>query len=106
MYVDERLTTMRFEMADHCGAVDFVAADAPTDVAAASGKRMLSSKLDNLVRRIPAKEIWGRREHHWRTRAQQVERRPLLTLAMDTRLAVLRQKEGRDMAYVQRSVRV
>ena len=55
-YVDERLTAMRFEMAGHRGAVDFVAAYAPTEVAAADNKRTFWGKLDDLVRRIPARE--------------------------------------------------
>ena len=55
-YVDERLMAMRFEMAGHRGAVNFVAAYAPTDVAAADNKRMFVGELDNLARRIPAKE--------------------------------------------------
>ena len=55
-YVDERLMVLRFEMTGHRGAVNFVAAYAPTDVAAASGKHLFWDKLDSLVRRIPAKE--------------------------------------------------
>ena len=55
-YVDERLISMRFEMAGHRGAVNFVAAYAPTDVAAADNKRTFWGKLDDLVRRIPANE--------------------------------------------------
>ena len=55
-YIDERLMALKFEMVDHRGAVSFVAAYAPTDVAAADNKRTLCGKLDDLVRRIPAKE--------------------------------------------------
>ena len=55
-YVDERLMAMRFEMMGHRGAVTFVAAYAPTDVATTESKHMFWEKLDSLVRRIPAKE--------------------------------------------------
>ena len=39
-YIDERLMAMRFEIAGYHGAVNFVAAYASTDVAAADNKRM------------------------------------------------------------------
>ena len=55
-YVDERLMAMRFEMTGHRGAVNFVAAYAPTEVAAADSKTEFWGKLDSLVRRIPSKE--------------------------------------------------
>ncbi|CAB1102654.1 unnamed protein product [Ectocarpus sp. CCAP 1310/34] len=55
-YVDERLMAMRFEMTGHRGAVNFVAAYAPTEVAAADSKTELWGKLDSLVRRIRSKE--------------------------------------------------
>jgi len=44
---------MRFEMADHRGAVNFVAAYAPTDVATTDSKNAFWAKLDSLVRDIP-----------------------------------------------------
>ena len=59
-YVNERPMAMRFEMAGHRGAVNFVAAYAPTDVAAADVKRSFWAELDSLVRSIPAREcVYG-----------------------------------------------
>eukprot|EP00752_Nemacystus_decipiens_P018514 g16599.t1 len=55
-YVDEHLMAMKFEMAGHRGAVNFVAAYAPTDVADADTKSMFWDKPDSLVRNIPARE--------------------------------------------------
>eukprot|EP00903_Cladosiphon_okamuranus_P016679 g15379.t2 len=55
-YVDERLMAMRCEMTGHRGAVNFVAAYSPKEVADASNKQLFWDKLDSLVGRIPAKE--------------------------------------------------
>ena len=55
-YIDERLMAMRFEMKGRRGAVNFVAAYAPTDVATADSKRSFWLKLESLVRSIPARE--------------------------------------------------
>ncbi|CAB1108182.1 unnamed protein product [Ectocarpus sp. CCAP 1310/34] len=106
-YVDERLMAMRFEMTGHRGAVNFVAAYAPTDVATADSKRMFWEKLDSLVRRIPAKEylfvlmdanaqtgggIAGENERtmgEYGRNELNDNGRLLLTFATDNRLAVL-----------------
>ena len=55
-YIDERLMAMRFEITGNRGAVNFVAAYAPTEVATADSKHRFWEKLDSLVRGIPAKE--------------------------------------------------
>ena len=55
-YVDERPMAMRFEVTGHRGAVNFVAAYGPTDVATAGSKQLFWDKLHSLVRRVPAKE--------------------------------------------------
>ena len=106
-YVDERPMAMRFEVTGHRGAVNFVAAYAPTDVAAAGSKQLFWDKLDSLVRRVPAKEClfvlmdanaqtgakiaWvdeGTMGEFGRNELNDNGRR-LLTFATDNRLAVL-----------------
>ena len=55
-YVDERLMAMIFEyMTGHHGAVNFVAAYAPTEVATTGEKSKFWDKLNSFVRGIPAK---------------------------------------------------
>ena len=98
---------VRFEMTCHRRAVNFVAAYASTEVAAAGSKRMFGGKLDSLVQRIPAKECvfvlidanakTGERivredegitgEH--RRNELNDDGRPLLTFTTDNRLAIL-----------------
>lgn len=55
-FIDERLMAMRFLLAGHRGAVNFVAAYAPTEPSTVDSKRVFWGKLDSLVRRIPSKE--------------------------------------------------
>ncbi|CAB1106171.1 unnamed protein product [Ectocarpus sp. CCAP 1310/34] len=55
-FIDERHMAMGFLLAGHRGAVNFVAAYAPTEPSTADSKRVFWGKLDSLVRRIPSKE--------------------------------------------------
>ena len=106
-FVDERLMAMRFEMNGHRGAVNFVAAYAPTEGAADGSKRAFWGKLDSLVRGIPTKEcVYVLMDANARTGPRmegEDERvmgeegrnelndngRLLLTFATDNRLAIL-----------------
>lgn len=52
-YIDYRLMAMRFEIRDYRGAVSFVAAYDPTEVAINERKHTVCGKLDSLVRGTP-----------------------------------------------------
>ena len=55
-YINERLMAMRFEISGHRGAINFIAAYAPTEVAKGEAKQAFWDNLDDLMKRIPSKE--------------------------------------------------
>ena len=58
LFIDERLMSMRSELASKCEAVNFVVAYAPTDCTKdAELKRVFWQKLEDLVENIPTKSV-------------------------------------------------
>ena len=55
-FVDERLTSMRFELASKCEAVSFVVAYAPTDCTKDAELKRFWQKAEDLVEKIPTNE--------------------------------------------------